>query len=75
MLNIIVLDYALRFAMGYGVKVTNKKLFDLDFTDDVVLLEESKERLQQLLETITEYAEIVMLKINTDRSKSMAMTS
>ena len=61
--------------MGYGVKVSNKQLFDLDFADDVVLLEESKERLQQLLDTITENAENVGLKINIDKSKSMAITT
>ena len=62
MLFIIIMDYALRFASGYGVKVNNKQLFDLDFADDVVLLEESKERLQQLLDTITENAENVGAK-------------
>ena len=48
----IYIDYALRFESGYGVKVSNKQLFDLDLADDVFLLEESKERLQQLLDTI-----------------------
>ena len=75
MLFIIIMDYALRFTSGYGVKVSNKQLFDLDFADDVVLLEESKERLQQLLDTITENAENVGLKINIDKSKSMAITT
>ena len=67
MLFIITMDYALRFTSGYGIKVSNKQLFDLDFVDDVVLLEESKERLQQLLDTITENAENVGLKINIDK--------
>ena len=75
MLFIIIMDYALRLASGYGVKISNKQLFDLDLADDVVLLEESKERLQQLLDTITENAENVGLKINIDKSKSMAITS
>ena len=75
MLFIIIMDYALRFAAGYGVKVSNKQLFDLDFGDDVVLLEESKERLQQLLDTIIENAENVGLKINIDKLKSMAITT
>ena len=60
----------LRFASAYGVKVSNKQLFDLGFADDVVLLRESKERLQQLLDTITENAENVGLKINIDKLKS-----
>ncbi|XP_065573351.1 uncharacterized protein LOC136035457 [Artemia franciscana] len=72
MLFIIIMDYALRFASGYRVKVGNKQLFDLDFADDVVLLEESKERLLQLFDTITEN---VGLKINIDKSKSMAITT
>ena len=75
MLFIVIMDNALRFASGYGVKVSNKQLFDLDFADDFVLLEESKERLQQLLDTITENADNVGLKINIDKSKSMAITT
>ena len=75
MLLIIIIDYTLRFASGYGVKVSNKPLFDMHFADDFVLLEESKERLQQLLDTITENAKNVGLKINVDKSKSMAITT
>ena len=56
MLFIIIMDYTLRFTSGYRVKVSNKQLLDLVFTGDVVLLDESKERLQQLLCTITENA-------------------
>ncbi|KAK2717144.1 hypothetical protein QYM36_007324 [Artemia franciscana] len=75
MLFIIIVDYALGFASGYGVKVSNKQLFDLKFTDDIVLLEESKERLQQLLDIVTENAGNVGQKINDDKSKRMAITS
>ena len=75
MLFIIIMDYAMRFALGYRVKVSNKQLFNLDSVDNVVLLKESKERLQQLLDTITENAENVRLKIIMDKSKSIAITS
>jgi len=54
-LFIIIMDYALRFGSGYGVKVNNKQLFDLDLADDVVLLENSKERLQQLVHIAEEH--------------------
>ena len=75
MLFIVIIDYALKFVLGHRVKVSKKLLFDLDFTDDIVLLEESKERLQQLLDAINENAENVGLKINIDKSRSMAVKS
>ena len=49
-LFVIIMDYILRRNSGYGVKVSSKQLCDLDFADDVVLLEDSKQRLQQLLD-------------------------
>ena len=74
-LFVIIMDYILRRNSGYGVKVSSKQLCDLDFADDVVLLEDSKQRLQQLLDAITENAENVGLSINVEKSKSMSIRS
>ena len=72
-LFVIVMDYILRRNSGYGVNVSSKQLYDLDFADDVVLLEDSKQRLQQLFDAITQNAENVGLSINVDKSKSMSI--
>ena len=58
--------------MGYGVNVNNKQLADLDFADDIVLLEDAKDRLQLLFDEISEKALEVGLSINVDKSKSMS---
>ena len=56
---------------GYGVNVNNKQLADLDFADDIVLLEDAKDRLQLLFDEISEKTREVGLSINVDKSKSM----
>jgi hypothetical protein len=48
---------------------------DLDFTVDVVLLEEAKQQLQMLLDTPTDKAEKVGLTVNVDKSKSMVTSN
>ena len=68
----IVMDYVLRQSTGYGVNVNSKQLADLDFADDIVLLEDAKDRLQLLFDEISEKALEVGLSINVDKSKSMS---
>ncbi|XP_065583920.1 uncharacterized protein LOC136042934 [Artemia franciscana] len=68
----IVMDYVLRQSTGYGVTVNNKKLADLDFVDEIVLLKDAKDRLQLLFDEISENAREVRLSINVDKSKSMS---
>ena len=53
-LFVIVMDYILRQSSGCGVKISSRQISDLDFADDVVLLEEAKQRLQLLLDAIDE---------------------
>ena len=68
----LVMDYVLRQSTGYGVNVNNKQLADLDFADDIVLLEDAKDRLRLLFDEISEKAREVGLSINVDKSKSMS---
>ena len=71
-LFVIVMDYILRQSSGCGVKISSRQISDLDFADDVVLLEEAKQRLQLLLDAIDEKAEKVGLAVNVSKTKSMA---
>ena len=71
-LFVILMDYVLREAAGFGITVGNKILSDLDFADDVALLEMTKQRLQELLNKVSVKAEKVGLNINIDKTKSMA---
>jgi hypothetical protein len=65
------MDFVLRQTSGFSVKVSGQQFTDLDFADDVVLLEEAKQRLQLLLDTIADKAEKVGLIVNVGKSKSM----
>ena len=66
------MDYILRQSTGYGVDVNNKQLVDIDFADDIVLLEDTKDRLHLLFDEISEKAREVGLSMNVDKSKSMS---
>ena len=73
LLFVLVIDYVLRDCTGFGIQICdNKRLADLDFADDITLMEANKERLQDLLEVIREKASLLGLKINSDKTKSMA---
>ena len=71
-LFVIIMDNVLRQSSGSGGKISSRQISDLDFTDDIVLLGKAKQRLQMLLDTITDKAKKVGLTINVDKSKSMA---
>ncbi|XP_065565736.1 putative ankyrin repeat protein RF_0381 [Artemia franciscana] len=62
-LFVIVMDYILRQSSGIGVKISSRQISDLDFADDVFLLEEAKLRLQLLLDAIDEKAEKMGLAV------------
>ncbi|XP_065580172.1 uncharacterized protein LOC136040034 [Artemia franciscana] len=64
-------DWTKRFGIRIGEV---KKLADLDFADDIALMERNKAKLQDLLNTIRENASRLGLKINTEKTKSMATT-
>ena len=48
------MDYVLRKSTDYGVNVKSKQLADLDFAEDIVLLEHAKDQLQLLFDEISE---------------------
>ena len=58
LLFVLVIDYVLRDCTGFGIQICdNKRLADLDFADDITLIEANKERLQDLLEVIRRESE------------------
>ena len=70
-LFVMIMDYVLQKSSGSTVKISSRQIWDLDFEDDVILLEETKQQLQMLLDTITYKAENVGLSISVDKSKVM----
>ena len=75
LLFVLVLYYVLRDCTGFGIQIGEaKKLADLDFADDIALMERNKAKLQDLLNTIRENTSRLGLKINTEKTKSMATT-
>ena len=66
------MNYVLRQSTGYGLNVNSKQLPDLDFADDIVLLEDAEDLLQLLFNEISEKAREVALSINVKKSKSMS---
>ena len=68
-LFVIVMDYILRQSSGIGVKISSRQISDLDFADDVFLLEEAKLRLQLLLDAIDEKAEKMGLAVNVRKKR------
>ena len=69
------MDYVLRQTSCFGVKASGRQPADYDFAKDVVLLEEAKQRLQLLLDIVTDKAEKVGLIVNVGKSKSMARSN
>jgi len=79
-LFIIVIDYVMRNAedsFGFtthqrlSARKPARKLNDLDYADDIALLEESLERAQRQLERTSSEASKVGLEINVDKTKLM----
>jgi hypothetical protein len=73
LLFILVVDNILSNCEGYGIDIGEPaRLEDLDFADDISLLETCKLRLQTFINSVKDAAEQFGLKINTNKTKSMA---
>ena len=53
---------------------TEHQIKDLDCANDSTLIESCKQRLQELLKAVRDRGQLVGLRINTDKTKSMAVT-
>ena len=75
LLFVLVIDYVLRDCTGFGIQIGEaKKLANLDFADDIALIESSKNKLQYLLNTIPKKVGYLGLKVKIEKTKSMALT-
>jgi hypothetical protein len=76
-LFIIVLDYVMRgIPTGFGFKTHSQPdvvLEDLDFADDIGLLDETIEQAQNHVESLAAGASSVGLKLNIDKTKFLAL--
>ena len=55
-----------------GIKIAGRNINNLRYTDDITLMEESKEELKSLLMKVKEESEKVGLKLNIQKMKIMA---
>ena len=55
-----------------GIKIAGRNINNLRYTDDITLMEESKEELKSLLMKVKEESEKVGLKLNIQKTKIMA---
>ena len=55
-----------------GIKIAGRKINNLTYTDDTILLTESEEELKNLLMKVKEENEKVGLKLNIQKTKIMA---
>ena len=75
LLFVIVIDYILRSTSTDGIQLNPEtRLSDVDFADDIAVLESCKQRLQELLDKVRERGGHVGLKINNEKTKCMATT-
>ena len=75
-LFIMVIDFILKGMEGkkYGIEVGEKNIFDLDFADDIALIDTSKEKLQRCTEELETRANQVGLRFNAKKCESMSTT-
>lgn len=75
-LFIVVLDYALsRIQPGFGFTTHQQPqtmLEDLDFADDIALLDETESKATDHIKQVAEYAGQVGLRLNVDKTKFMS---
>jgi len=72
LLFLICIDYVMRKALNhpeFGIPWGRGKLTDLDFADDVALLSHSATTLQQMTDSLKTSAEMVGLRITSDKTK------
>ena len=55
-----------------GINITRRKINNFRYTDDTMLMAESKEELKSLLMKVKEESEKVGLKLNVQKTKIMA---
>ena len=55
-----------------GIKIAGRKISSLRYADDTTLMAESEEELKNLLMEVKEESEKVALKLNIQKTKSMA---
>ena len=55
-----------------GIKIAGKNISNLRYADDTTLMEESEEKLKSLLMKVKEESEKISLKLNIQKTKSMA---
>ena len=55
-----------------GIKIARRNINSLRYTDDTILMAESKEELKSLLMKVKEESEKVGLKLNIQKTKIMA---
>ena len=55
-----------------GIKIAKRNINNLRYVDNIILMAESEEELKNLLEKIKEESEKACLKLNIQKSKSMA---
>ena len=58
-----------------GIKIAERNINNLRYADDTTLMAESKEEVKSLLMTVKEESEKVGLKLNIQKTKSMASGS
>ena len=55
-----------------GIKLSGRSIYNLRYTDDNILMAESKEELKRLLMKVKEESEKIGLKLNIQKTKIMA---
>ena len=55
-----------------GIKTARRNIHNLRYTDDTTLMAESREELKRLLMKVKEESETVGLKLNFQKTKTMA---
>ena len=55
-----------------GIKIAGRNILNLKYADDTTLVTENKEKLKTLLMKVKEDSEKVSLKLNIQKTKSMA---
>ena len=58
-----------------GIKIAGRNINSLTYTDDIILMAESEEKLKGLLMKVKEESEKVGLKLNIQKTKIMASGS
>ena len=57
-----------------GIKISRRNIKNLRYTDDTTLMAESEEELKSLLMKVKEEREKVVLKLNIQKTKIMALS-